>query len=84
MRESRFSPHTRSDLAFFLADGVGIDGGRGYGGMAQPFLHHIEGNVVGDGCHAVAVPQSFRGRGAFEGNPGALHYALDGASPSPG
>jgi putative SOS response-associated peptidase YedK len=56
----------------FGTDGVGVDGGGGELGVAEPFLHQVEGDPRTHGCHAEAVPQPL-GRGVRPVEPGFLH-----------
>src|SRR3954470_18851231 len=44
----RSSPHPRSDALLLLADGIRVDRCRGELGMAEPLLHHIEGDAPAD------------------------------------
>jgi hypothetical protein len=40
------SPHAAGDALFLLADGVGVDGGRGDLRVAKPALGEVEGNAL--------------------------------------
>src|SRR3954451_13703502 len=52
------SPHAGGDALLLLADGVGVDRRGGELGVAEPLLHHVEGDALADGLHAEAVPQA--------------------------
>src|SRR5829696_7546396 len=51
-------PHPGCDALLLLADSVRVDRRRGKLGMAEPLLHHVEGNAPANGLHAEAVPQA--------------------------
>jgi len=50
-------PHPPGDILFLGADGVGVDGGGGELGVAEPLLHWVERNAGRDRGHPEAVPQ---------------------------
>jgi hypothetical protein len=56
------SPHPGCDALFLLIHSVRVDRSRGELSVAQPFLHHVEGNAPADRLHTEAVPQALWGR----------------------
>src|SRR5215203_2620104 len=53
----RGSPHPRGDALFLLHDSIRVNRRRRELGMAQPFLHHVEGDATAHRRHAEAVSQ---------------------------
>src|ERR1700722_18236938 len=72
------SPHPARDILFLGADGIGIDGGGGELGVAEPFLHQVERDAGGDGGHAETVAQPL-GRGLWAIEVGRRHDGVHGA-----
>ena len=72
-------PYILRAMSFFLgACGIGIDGGGGELGVAEPFLDEVARDAGGDGGHAEAVAQSL-GRGLRAIEAGGLHDGVHGA-----
>ncbi len=53
--DADYPPHPPGDLLLLGANGVGVDGGRDELGVAEPFLHQVEGD--GDGGAPEGMPQ---------------------------
>ena len=54
---SELLPHPASNIRFLSPDGIGIDGGGGELGVAEPFLHQVERDAGRDGGDAEAMAQ---------------------------
>ena len=74
---SRLPPHFPCDILLLGADGIGIDGGGGELGVAEPFLHHVEGDAAGDGGDAEGMAQALGG-GGRAGQAGGDHDRVHG------
>ena len=68
---TKLFPHFAGDIFFFGACSVGVDGGGGELGVAEPFLEEVEGDAGGD---ADAVAEAFGG-GVEAGSPAACMRA---------
>lgn len=87
---SRLPPHFPCDILLLGADGIGVDGGGGKLGVAEPFLHHVEGDAAGDGGDTEGMAQALGGRGRA-GQAGGGHDRMHrpptghaGPGPQPG
>ena len=53
------TPLSPGEYPFLGTDGVGIGGGGGEVGMAEPFLHQVERDAGRDRRHPEVMPQPF-------------------------